>query len=155
MHGAQVTLTGHKGAVTAMRYSGSGAQLATGSQDTDVILWDVAAEAGLFRLRGHTAEVTDLVGQLCAFSGISVHYFCHATGHKWQGWLQAFLEGASTLVSGSKDGYVRAWDLATQHCFQTVTGQQGEVAPPLSSMAAPELLCVKCIEIARHPAIWG
>ena len=31
------------------------------------------------------------------------------------------------LVSGSKDGYVRAWDLGTQHCFQTALGQQGEV----------------------------
>lgn len=62
MH-AQVTLTGHKGAVTALRYSASGAQLASGAQDTDVILWDVVAEAGLFRLRGHTSEVTDLVSR--------------------------------------------------------------------------------------------
>lgn len=35
--------------------------LASGSQDTDIILWDVMGETGLFRLRGHTAEVTDLV----------------------------------------------------------------------------------------------
>ena len=60
---AQVTLTGHKGAVTAMRYNASGATLATGAQDTDVILWDVVAETGLFRLRGHTSEVTDLVSR--------------------------------------------------------------------------------------------
>ncbi len=41
--------------------------------------------------------------------------------------LQAFVERCNVLVSGSKDGYVRAWDLGTQHCFQTVLGQQGEV----------------------------
>lgn len=35
--------------------------LASGSQDTDIILWDVVGETGLFRLRAHTAEVTDLV----------------------------------------------------------------------------------------------
>ena len=58
----QVTLTGHRRAVTALRYSRNGSQLASGSQDTDVILWDVIAESGLFRLRAHTAEVTDLVG---------------------------------------------------------------------------------------------
>ena len=44
-----------------MRYNAAGGMLATGAQDTDIILWDVAGEAGLFRLRGHTGEVTDLV----------------------------------------------------------------------------------------------
>ncbi|CAL8469217.1 g8758 [Coccomyxa elongata] len=95
----EVTWTGHKRAVTALRYNRSGAMLASGSQDTDIILWDVMGETGLFRLRGHTAEVTDL----------------------------AFVERCSVLVSGSKDGYVRAWDLGTQHCFQTALGAQGEV----------------------------
>ena len=52
--------------MTALRYSRNGSQLASGSQDTDVILWDIIAESGLFRLRAHTAEVTDLVGQLCS-----------------------------------------------------------------------------------------
>ena len=66
---AQVTLTGHRRAVTALRYSANGSQLASGSQDTDIILWDVIAETGLFRLRAHTAEVTDLVGPLNALTG--------------------------------------------------------------------------------------
>ncbi|CAL5229844.1 g13253 [Coccomyxa viridis] len=95
----EVTLTGHRRAVTALRYSRNGSQLASGSQDTDVILWDVIAESGLFRLRAHTAEVTDL----------------------------AFIERSNTLVTCSKDGYVRVWDLGTQHCYQILLGQQGEV----------------------------
>jgi hypothetical protein len=41
--------------------------------------------------------------------------------------VQAFIERYSTVVSCSKDGYVRAWDLATQHCFQITLWQQGEV----------------------------
>ncbi len=57
----QVTWTGHRRAVTALRYNRSGGMLASGSQDTDIILWDVVGETGLFRLRAHTAEVTDLV----------------------------------------------------------------------------------------------
>lgn len=43
------------------------------------------------------------------------------------GRVQAFVERCNVLVSGSKDGYVRAWDLGTQHCFQTALGAQGEV----------------------------
>ena len=35
------------------------------------------------------------------------------------------------LLSGSKDGHVRAWDLATQHCFQMLAGAYGEVCPAL------------------------
>ena len=57
----QVTLAGHRGAVTALRYNRAGALLASGAQDTDIIVWDVVAEAGLFRLRAHTGQVTDMV----------------------------------------------------------------------------------------------
>ena len=41
--------------------------------------------------------------------------------------MQAFIERCNALVTCSKDGYVRAWDLTTQHCFQLALGQQGEV----------------------------
>lgn len=43
--------------MTVLRFSASGAQLASGSQDTDVIVWDVVTQAGLFRLRGHHGQV--------------------------------------------------------------------------------------------------
>ena len=43
------TFNGHKKAITALSFDKAGARLASGSQDTDVILWDVIAEAGMFR----------------------------------------------------------------------------------------------------------
>lgn len=43
------TFNGHKKAVTALAFDAKGTRLASGSQDTDLILWDVIAEAGLFR----------------------------------------------------------------------------------------------------------
>lgn len=95
----QVTLKGHKSAVTALRYHPSGALLATGARDTDIIVWDVVGETGLFRLRGHKGQVTDVV----------------------------FISRSNQLVSSSKDGYVRVWDLDTQHCSQTLVGFKGEV----------------------------
>lgn len=48
-------------AVSALRYNSTGGLLASGSRDTDIILWDVLGEAGLVRLRGHKDQVTDLV----------------------------------------------------------------------------------------------
>ena len=44
-----VVFNGHKKAVTAMCFDGSGQRLASGSQDTDIIVWDVVGETGLCR----------------------------------------------------------------------------------------------------------
>jgi U3 small nucleolar RNA-associated protein 12 len=43
------TFNGHKKSVTALAFDERGTRLASGSQDTDLILWDVVGEAGLFR----------------------------------------------------------------------------------------------------------
>ena len=43
--------------------------------------------------------------------------------------LQVFVQEPRTLVSGSKDGHVRCWDLSTQHCFQTLVSPAHEVGP--------------------------
>lgn len=43
------TFNGHKKAVSALAFDSTGFRLASGSQDTDLILWDVVGEAGLFR----------------------------------------------------------------------------------------------------------
>jgi U3 small nucleolar RNA-associated protein 12 len=56
-----VTLSGHAGAVTALRFSADGALLGSGSADTTLVVWDVVGEAGLCRFRGHRDAITDLV----------------------------------------------------------------------------------------------
>lgn len=40
---------GHKKSVTALAFDERGTRLASGSQDTDLIVWDLVAEIGLFR----------------------------------------------------------------------------------------------------------
>jgi U3 small nucleolar RNA-associated protein 12 len=48
--GSVITIfNGHKKAVTALTFDNLGTKLASGSQDTDLIVWDVVAEAGIFR----------------------------------------------------------------------------------------------------------
>ncbi len=58
------THTHTQSGVTALRFNASGALLGSGAKDTDVIVWDVVGETGLFRLRGHKDQVTDLVSAL-------------------------------------------------------------------------------------------
>lgn len=45
-----VAFNGHKKAVTALAFDDQGTRLASGSQDTELIIWDILAETGLFRL---------------------------------------------------------------------------------------------------------
>jgi U3 small nucleolar RNA-associated protein 12 len=53
-----VVLNGHRSAVTALCFNSTGTRLASGSSDTDVVLWDVISEEGLCRLKGHKDQVT-------------------------------------------------------------------------------------------------
>lgn len=93
--GCRTVLNGHKGAISALRYSRCGSWLASGGNDTDVCVWDVIGERGVCNMKGHRGQVTDVV----------------------------FLKDGKVLVSGSKDSFVKVWDLETQHCCQTVVGQ--------------------------------
>lgn len=94
-----VTFKGHKSAVTALTYDSTGMHLVSGSKDTDVIVWDVVSENGLYRLKGHKGMVTDAV----------------------------FMKEHNILITGSKDTFVKFWDLDTQHCFKTLVGHRTEV----------------------------
>lgn len=104
-----VTLHGHRSAVTAGRFHSSGALLASGSADTDIVVWDAVAESGLYRLRGHRDGVTDVV-------------FLEGQGGGGGG-----CKLRNGLASCSKDTLVKLWDLDTQSCVQTVVGHRGEV----------------------------
>lgn len=43
------TFNGHAKAITSLAFDEAGAMLASGSQDTTIILWDIIGEVGLFR----------------------------------------------------------------------------------------------------------
>ncbi|KAL7428600.1 hypothetical protein ACHAXH_001719 [Discostella pseudostelligera] len=87
---------------------GSVGRLASGGADGVVVLWDVIAETGLFRLLGHRGPVTGI-----AFFRPSV------VGNE-----SSDIDGLAT--SGS-DGLVKVWDLNGQCCVQTLTGHRGSV----------------------------
>jgi U3 small nucleolar RNA-associated protein 12 len=93
-----VTYRGHKTGLVCLQFNDDGSRLASGSNDTDLIIWDVVGQCGLFSLRGHLGPVTAIV----------------------------FIHG-QRLVSSSKDTFIKVWDLESQHCVQTLTGHHHEV----------------------------
>jgi U3 small nucleolar RNA-associated protein 12 len=92
------TFTGHTRPVTCLAFSSDGSLLATGSQSTEVLVWDVLGQAGRARLKGHKSAVTSLV-----------------------------FGNNNKLISASKDTLVLVWDLTLQQCVQTLVGHRHEV----------------------------
>lgn len=90
---------GHKSAVSALAFSADGATLVSGGRDTEIIIWDIISETGLFKLRGHRDMIT---------------------GCK-------LLSTARKLISSSKDGLVKVWDMDSRHCVQTLVGHRNPV----------------------------
>ena len=96
---SSVVLSGHTSSVTVLKYDKSGTRLCSGSLDTDVIVWDVVSQSGLFRLKGHKGPINDCI----------------------------FLQNSNVLITSSKDTYIKLWCLDSQHCFETLTNGRDEV----------------------------
>lgn len=90
-----VVFDGHRRAITALAFDTAGQRLASASQDTELVVWDIAAETGLFRLRGHRDQVTTL-----AFAG------------------------PDHLLSAGKDTLLKLWHLPTRHCIDTAVAHR-------------------------------
>lgn len=116
-----VTFNGHKKAVIALTFDTQGLRVASASLDTDIILWDLVAETGLFRLRGHRDAVTAI-----AFVQTPSN-LPSSDGPSSSVAAQSETESAGYLLSTSKDGLLKLWDLSLQHCIETVVHGSGEI----------------------------
>lgn len=107
------TLQGHKSAVSCLTFDRTGHFIASGSSDTDIVLWDVLAEAGVARFIGHVDQVTAVL--ICGTAG-AADVAVGDTG-----------SDASRLISASKDRFVRIWSVQMQICLQTLPENKAEV----------------------------
>ncbi len=103
--------------------------LASGSSDGRIILWDVIAETGLFRLIGHKGPITDLNFVHLQKDGMSStkknDQAVVTTGTTSVG--SDVDMGNMVLISSSLDGLVKIWDMASQCCIQTIANHNGQV----------------------------
>ncbi|KAA6414866.1 MAG: hypothetical protein FRX48_01616 [Lasallia pustulata] len=135
------TLEGHSEPVTAVAFSPDGKQLASGSHDQTVRIWDAATGATLQTLEGHSGWVDAVTfspdgKQLASGShDKTVRIWDAATGATLQtleghsDWVTAvaFSPNGKQLASGSYDKTVRIWDAATGATLQTLEGHSGWV----------------------------
>lgn len=94
-----LTFNGHKTAITSINFDSDGVRLVSGSKDTDLVIWDLVGECGLFRLKGHKSPITKAI----------------------------FMKKRNLLISCGKDMLVKFWDLDTRHCFKTIVSHRSEV----------------------------
>lgn len=92
-----MNLNGHRSAITVLKFDSTGTRLISGSRDSDIIVWDLVGEVGLYKLRSHKDSITGL-----------------------------WCEGEEWLISSSKDGLIKIWDLKTQQCVETHMAHVGE-----------------------------
>lgn len=116
-----VTFNGHKKSVVSLAFDARGLRIASASLDTDVILWDLVAETGLYRLRGHRDAVT-VVSFLQTPSTLPIN-----DGPSSSTALNHESDTGGYLLSTSKDGLLKLWDLSLQHCVETVVHGSGEI----------------------------
>lgn len=109
------TLQGHRSGVSCLAFDRKSHLLASGANDTDIVLWDVISESGVARLRGHIDQVTDLI-------------FWDGADHRDADAENAAEDAvAPRLISASKDRFIRIWSIELQLCLQTIAEHQTEV----------------------------
>lgn len=92
-----LTFNGHKSAISILKFDVTGTKLISGSRDSSIIMWDLVSEVGLYKLRSHKDLITGI-----------------------------WCENEDWLISTSKDGLVKIWDLKTQQCVETHIAHTGE-----------------------------
>lgn len=113
-----VTFNGHRGAITVLTFDKSGVRLASGSKDTDLIVWDLVQEKGEFLLRGHKDQITGL-----RFLEPNAPQTSGTDEEGYSGETEGLLSQEGFLLSTGKDALIKVWDLASRHCIETHVAQ--------------------------------
>lgn len=103
-----ITFTGHRAAISCLKFDRTGTRLVSGSRDSNIIVWDLIGETGLMKLRSHKDQITGIL--LVSDSNLS------KDADEMEDWL----------ISTSKDGLIKLWDLKAQLCVETHLAHPGE-----------------------------
>lgn len=89
----------HRSSVTVLVFADENTQLLSGSADTYIVIYDLVTSTAEYKLMGHTEPITQLQTLV--------------TRHPTRG------VPLRSLISASKDGLLKVWDLEKQQCIGT------------------------------------
>ncbi|CUM64345.1 uncharacterized protein PRCAT00001947001 [Priceomyces carsonii] len=103
-----ISFQGHVSAISILKFDRSGTRLVSGSSDSSIILWDLVGEEGLFKLSGHKGQITGL------------NFLSQDSEVLDKDELEDY------ILSVSKDGLIKLWDLRTRQCVETHLAHSSE-----------------------------
>jgi WD40 repeat protein len=134
------TLKGHSNFVYSVIFSHDLTQLASGSADSTVKIWDASSRACLQTLKGHSGSVSSVAfshdsTRLASGSADSTVKIWDASSgaclqtlnHSNWAYSVAFSHDSTQLASGSRDSTIKIWDTSSGACLQTLKGHSGSV----------------------------
>ena len=110
-----VSFNGHKSAITILAFDKAGVRLASGAKDTDVIIWDLVAEVGQYKLRGHKDQMTGL-------HFVEPEPQVQEDEEEQSMAVDTEMSEGFLLTTG-KDSLIKLWDLSSRHCIETHVAQ--------------------------------
>ena len=100
-----------------------GVRLASGAKDTDIIIWDLVAETGLFKLRGHKGQITGLHFLDVPRNSPGTSAVVNGNGARIDDSEKRNGDPGSYLLSTARDALIKMWDVDSQHCVETHVAQ--------------------------------
>ncbi|EUD69446.1 hypothetical protein C922_00309 [Plasmodium inui San Antonio 1] len=133
------TFSGHTSAINKLKFNDDGSYLCSCGKDTNVILWDVVNDQGLFKLEGHTNVVND------------IEFLKRRNNY-----VDNFVNN-NLLISASKDCLIKVWDLNIQLCVQTVVDCEEEITSILINETNTRLIvaCNSAIKVYKIDILIG
>ncbi|KAI5951059.1 DIP2 [Candida jiufengensis] len=105
-----MTFEGHKSSISILKFDRSGTRVVSGSNDSSIIMWDLVGESGLFKLKSHKGPITGL------------QFLSEITEEQEEDLDQI----EDYLLSSSKDGLIKLWELKSQQCIETHLAHSSE-----------------------------
>lgn len=129
------TLIGHTNWIWSIAFRADGLLLASGSDDYTTRLWDLRSgecvntlegEHGVWSIAFHPSgnQIASASDRFVLLWNLQTNSRQTLIGHTGQVWTVAYSLDGQMLFSGSDDGTIRQWDVASGECVNTLSGHR-------------------------------
>lgn len=132
-------LTGLKAFPLSLTFSHDSRYIISAGKDSRITIWDVISGAEVRSIKAHNDDITDVAirsdntiasaskDKMVKIWDFNGNLLRELTGHKREVMAVAFSHDGEKVVSGSADGTVKEWEVATGKMIQSINAHDGWV----------------------------